>query len=700
VSLTEAVNTFGGLVTVKAGQTDLSASDNLNVALDQIGATTLTAGQALTLAGSAASLVTDSAALTFGVTRVTGDGSFTARGAVSQLAGQALQVGGATTFDAGSQTLTLTEASNTFGGLVTVKAGDTALRSRDSLNVALSTGATTLIAGQALTLGGTAASLVTDSAALTFGTTRVVGDGSFTARGPVSQLANGTLVVDGRTQLDITLRSVTNSIVLANRGNVFGGVLAGEIDLGPGAADSSIRSEQAITLGALDVRGKGVLEIESHADMAKILVPDVATVLASSNGKPCDTSQSCVSVQLNEGTPQRLSVYEASISQLAGTRISTGSDATLSLRASGKGSIDLSAEALVEVTPAGGVESSVTGPAGLLSVYSRAGSEQRVLTHAGGTTNTIQGPLAAVTQANTSQDSPDKTVVVVASDTIRVAAKDGIDGDTVMLMAREIAGGRQDPDPCGRHRHEGWPQYQDRGRSNPDQNYSILPSIFVIADAPGDTSATYSFGSLGNPISMSFGYVGTPVANSLLQTIAVEPYRRGDPAGAVPVYLDTRVQVGVDPKGPIRRFLVFPAGTPTGSIRMVVVDGVEILDSSAFASVQSAVAELLNQVRKEQLESGFSNENVAAQLRKGVITETRVGPAAVDRFQGVAPAGGCVGTMIGEMLVCAPAAGRSSHDEAICHRGLPCAPVGLHWKRRRSGFRPSGACRMSWVRAM
>ena len=658
VSLTEAGNKFDGLVTVKAGQTDLSASDNLNVALDQIGATTLTAGQALTLAGSAASLVTDSAALTFGVTRVTGDGSFTARGAVSQLAGQALQVGGATTFDAGSQTLTLTEASNTFGGLVTVKAGDTALRSRDSLNVALSTGATTLIAGQALTLGGTAASLVTDSAALTFGTTRVVGDGSFTARGPVSQLANGTLVVDGRTQLDITLRSVTNSIVLANRGNVFGGVLAGEIDLGPGAADSSIRSEQAITLGALDVRGKGVLEIESHADMAKILVPDVATVLASSNGKPCDTSQSCVSVQLNEGTPQRLSVYEASISQLAGTRISTEPEATLSLRASGKGSIDLSAEALVEVTPAGGVESSVTGPAGLLSVYSRAGSEQRVLTHAGGTTNTIQGPLAAVTQANTSQDSPDKTVVVVASDTIRVAAKDGIDGDTVMLMAREIAGGG------GKiQTHVAATGMRD-GRNirtgvdpNPDQNYSILPSIFVIADAPGDTSATYSFGSLGNPISMSFGYVGTPVANSLLQTIAVEPYRRGDPAGAVPVYLDTRVQVGVDPKGPIRRFLVFPAGTPTGSIRMVVVDGVEILDSSAFASVQSAVAELLNQVRKEQLESGFSNENVAAQLRKGVITETRVGPAAVDRFQGVAPAGGCVGTMIGEMLVCAPAAG-------------------------------------------
>ena len=137
LSLTEAGNKFDGLVTLKAGKTNLYASENLNVLLNQTGDTTLGTDKALTLGGTAANLVTDSAVLTFGATRVTGNGSFTVRGAVSQLAGQALQVDGATTVDATGQTVSLTEAANTFGGLVTVKAGQTDLRARDSLNVSL-----------------------------------------------------------------------------------------------------------------------------------------------------------------------------------------------------------------------------------------------------------------------------------------------------------------------------------------------------------------------------------------------------------------------------------------------------------------------------------------------------------------------------------------------------------------------------------
>lgn len=72
------------------------------------------------------------------------------RGAVSQLAGQALQVDGATTVDATGQTVSLTEAANTFGGLVTVKAGQTDLRARDSLNVSLDQTGATATAGDML----------------------------------------------------------------------------------------------------------------------------------------------------------------------------------------------------------------------------------------------------------------------------------------------------------------------------------------------------------------------------------------------------------------------------------------------------------------------------------------------------------------------------------------------------------------------
>ncbi|WP_298600292.1 autotransporter-associated beta strand repeat-containing protein, partial [uncultured Zoogloea sp.] len=190
-------NDFTGTLWVTAGDTTIRDANALSVLLDT-GATTLIAGQVLTVAGSADSLVTDSAALVFGATRVAGEGRFTARGPVSQRAGEALQVGGASAFDAGSQALSLTEAANSFGGRVTLKAGDTALRGSDSLDVALDgTGATALSAGQALTLAGRADSLVTDSAALLFGATRVAGEGRFTARGPVSQRAGEALQVGG-----------------------------------------------------------------------------------------------------------------------------------------------------------------------------------------------------------------------------------------------------------------------------------------------------------------------------------------------------------------------------------------------------------------------------------------------------------------------------------------------------------------------
>jgi hypothetical protein len=235
-----------------------------------------------------------------------------------------------------------------------------------------------------------------------------------------------------------------------------------------------------------------------------------------------------------------------------------------------------------------------------------------------------------------------------------------INADTVMLIARAVNGGGGTIQT-----HVAATSMSD-GRNittgpTPSENkdYSILPSIFVVTETgvpESGTPSAYRFGSGDKPIAVSFGAVPGPVNNSRLQTIAVDPYKKDGGSGSVPVFLATQ-GLGVNPAGPIRRFLVFPIDTSLSAIRAVVVDGVQIMDSSAYDSVQSNVAEVLNQVRKEQLESGFSNENVSAQLRKGVITETRVGQAAVDRFQGVTPVAGCVGTVVGDMLVCAPAAG-------------------------------------------
>lgn len=47
MSLTEAGNKFDGLVTLKAGKTNLYASENLNVLLNQTGDTTLGTDKAL-----------------------------------------------------------------------------------------------------------------------------------------------------------------------------------------------------------------------------------------------------------------------------------------------------------------------------------------------------------------------------------------------------------------------------------------------------------------------------------------------------------------------------------------------------------------------------------------------------------------------------------------------------------------------------
>jgi hypothetical protein len=237
-----------------------------------------------------------------------------------------------------------------------------------------------------------------------------------------------------------------------------------------------------------------------------------------------------------------------------------------------------------------------------------------------------------------------------------------INADTVMLIARTVTGngGKIQTYVAATARSDGRNITTDPA-GGASKDYSILPSFFVISEtgrvSGSDSVSPYSFGSLGEPISISFGKVDPFVDNSLLQTIAVDPFRKEGDSGVVPIYLSTTLQPGVDPTGPIRRYLVYPTGTPKNAIRAVVVNGVRIDDSSAYDAVQSSVAEILNQVRKEQLESGFSNENVAAQLRKGVITETRVGQAAVNRFQGVAAARPCVGMVVGDMVVCVPSAG-------------------------------------------
>ena len=576
----------------------------------------------------------------------------------------------------GGASIIANNPSNDFVGLLSVTGGATTLRDANDLTVALTTGATTLTTGGSLNVSGSAASLdTTTGGALVFGTggTAIAGNASLDAGGPVSQ--SGALDVGG----DATLSAGSQPVTLADSTNRVGGLFKltttgnasiaghfGDTILTANSIDisgdiklttdiSKITSASAIALGNLNITGNGSIAIESQADMTGVVLPGIYVPN--------------VAVQTAVGVPEKLQIYHASISQKPGTLIATDPGVTLNLNASGKGSIDLTAGATATSTVAGSTTTS-SGLDGLIAEYARVGDEVRTLGHPGNLTNRIQGKLSAITQADGVQrpDTP-KTVVAIASDTINVANNStttstvpAINADTVMLIARTVTGngGKIQTYVAATARSDGRNITTDPA-GGASKDYSILPSFFVISEtgrvSGSDSVSPYSFGSLGEPISISFGKVDPYVDNSLLQTIAVDPFRKEGDSGVVPIYLSTTLQPGVDPTGPIRRYLVYPTGTPKNAIRAVVVNGVRIDDSSAYDAVQSSVAEILNQVRKEQLESGFSNENVAAQLRKGVITETRVGQAAVNRFQGVAAARPCVGMVVGDMVVCVPSAG-------------------------------------------
>ena len=80
-------------------------------------------------------LTTNAAATTFGATTVGGNLAITAGGAVTDTG--KLDITGTTGITATGQTVTLDDATNEFGGTVTVAAGATTLKDADNLVAAL-----------------------------------------------------------------------------------------------------------------------------------------------------------------------------------------------------------------------------------------------------------------------------------------------------------------------------------------------------------------------------------------------------------------------------------------------------------------------------------------------------------------------------------------------------------------------------------
>jgi hypothetical protein len=124
----------------------------------------------------------------------------------------------------------------------------------------------------------------------------------------------------------------------------------------------------------------------------------------------------------------------------------------------------------------------------------------------------------AVTSDDRAQTGGKKSIVAIASDTIRVAPSPtpAVNSDTVMLLGRVIEGGGGSIQTwvAATQRRGGGNIATDPAGVN-DNGFSILPSIFLIADSPSGAGNFY-YGSEFSPIAVSFGGTGT-AGNSTLR---------------------------------------------------------------------------------------------------------------------------------------------------------------------------------------
>jgi hypothetical protein len=259
VMLATATNDFVGAVSVTGGAAVLRDSNALTVALTASDTSSLTAGGALAVSGVVSgdgkglSLVSG-ASTTIGTLAVPGVLDLRSVGAVTQLAavstngitqpGSTLSVGGATTIHAPGQAVSLANASNNFGGPLSVTGGAVTLRNADALRVALTaTRPSSIAAGGALrldravTTGPVGLELIS-GATTTLGELNLGGTLALTSPGAVTQLESVSLKITGIS----TIIAEGQAVTLANATNDFVGAVTVR------AATVSLRDANALTV--------------------------------------------------------------------------------------------------------------------------------------------------------------------------------------------------------------------------------------------------------------------------------------------------------------------------------------------------------------------------------------------------------------------------------------------------------------------
>lgn len=272
ITLNSAENDFTGTVALSGGNTQISDKNALTLG------TLATANLGASSKG-ALNLGQGTVGGTLGA--VSGNGNITQAGA--------LTVKGASTFDAGTGSVQLTQANNDFNG-VDVKAASATITASKTLALSgtvtgdLTSTSATLVSGNttvggnltatsgAITLGTTSVggNLTTTSAALSFGNTTVGGNLSSRATGAVSE--TGNLVVTGTASID----AGSNAVVL-DKANDFS-----SLAVKGGAV--TINDINAINLAASTVSGKLTLTAGGAVGQsAAISVDGTASINAGAN---------------------------------------------------------------------------------------------------------------------------------------------------------------------------------------------------------------------------------------------------------------------------------------------------------------------------------------------------------------------------------------------------------------------------------
>ncbi|WP_285446715.1 filamentous hemagglutinin N-terminal domain-containing protein [Xanthomonas sp. fls2-241-TYG-148] len=372
ITLSDTNNALQGPVDLRGRATQLRNNTALTLGTIDTGALQLRSNGALNLgSGRADSLIASS------------NGN-----AISQSG--ALAIAGESAFDAGANTIRLTDAGNDFVGAVSLSGGATEVVDASALRMGtLNTGALTLASGGALTLG----------------TGTVNGALVANANGAIDQ--NGALMVAGTSSLE----AGTNAIALTDAGNDFGGA----VSLSGG--DTQIVDRTALTLGTLRT---GALRATSTGDLNLGSGTIDGALTAQSNGGALTQTDalsvagtatldaSSGNIALNNSANRfagAVNLNGADV-QIAGNTLTLGTLSTDALTATSAGALNLGSGSVRGALTATSGNAAIT-QGGALSVFGTAtltaGSGDIVLTDANndfGSTVALSGNAIALQDRN------------------------------------------------------------------------------------------------------------------------------------------------------------------------------------------------------------------------------------------------------------------------------------------------------------